>query len=267
MRGIQNHGSVEDLIRSTLGNRFIESEVKKSTDTNPEVVPISENFEKQKHSQTQSNQNSKPGDKSQRYPESNIGPINEKNEQVSEFLTATQNFGPNSNFEIGAGRKLTSFEKSLLTSRGDFDSHMSQKEEPSEIRKHTDEYPEESENDFGEIKIKPRPIKKSKEYLFHRDADEVFECGVTVEGGSSEDTTARLVLKTDMWNVFFDGTIKKNGVCSIPLKKLSLFPDGTTGHAYLEIVVDDVVFVPWESPFRITMSKKVSIQTPSLNRR
>ena len=47
----------------------------------------------------------------------------------------------------------------------------------------------------------------------------------------------------------------------VPLKKLSLFPDGTTGRAQLEVIVDDVIFIPWESPFKVEESRKVKINT------
>lgn len=226
VRGIQNHGSVEDMIRSTLGNRFADSPTKK------ELPP-------QTHQE-----------------QSHIKPVQETIESVNEFLSATQNM-PQEREPQRQERRLTPFQKSLLTSR----------EEEFITPKKREEYFSEPEDDFEEEPIKPNPVRRSNEYLFHRDTDEIFECKVTVEGGSSDNTSARLILKTDSWNILFDGSIKKNGMCCIPLKKLSLFQDGTIGHAYLEIVVDDVVFVPWESPFRITMSKKVSIQIPSLNRR
>ncbi len=45
----------------------------------------------------------------------------------------------------------------------------------------------------------------------------------------------------------------------VPIKKLSIFPEGTTGRASLEVIVDDVVFVPWESPFKVEESRKVKI--------
>jgi hypothetical protein len=230
IRGIQNHGSVEDLIRSTLGNRFIDSQVKKeSMDPNQ------------------------------------TGPIHEMS--VNEFLSATQNI-PQEKDQFRQERKLTPFQKSLLTSRESEFITPKKPESQEQIGNHHEEYFNEPEYaEHGDLDIDTITVKRGKEYLFHRDAEEIFECKVTVEGGSSNNTIARLILKTDSWNVFFEGSVKKNGTCSIPLKKLSLFHDGTTGHASLEIAVDDVVFVPWESPFRITMSKKVSIQTPSLNRR
>jgi hypothetical protein len=114
------------------------------------------------------------------------------------------------------------------------------------------------------IGLKPRqeklPVEPiSKYYPFYRDRDEVFECKVTIEGTIST-ATARLILVTDTWNLVFYGKIKRDGTCIIPIKKLVVFPQGTTGRATLEVVVDDVVFSPWENAFRVEESKKVRVQ-------
>ena len=106
-------------------------------------------------------------------------------------------------------------------------------------------------------KIPAKPI--SKHYPFYRDIDEVFECNVTIEGTMST-ATVRLILNTDTWNLVFYGKIKRDGTCLIPIKKLSVLPSGTTGRATLEVVVDDVVFYPWENAFRVEESRKVQVQ-------
>jgi hypothetical protein len=106
-------------------------------------------------------------------------------------------------------------------------------------------------------KVPVKPI--SKHYTFYRDKDEVFECKVTIEGTMST-ATARLILVTDTWNLVFYGKIKKDGTCLIPIKKLSVFPIGTTGRATLEVVVDDVVFSAWEDAFRVEESRRVKVQ-------
>lgn len=106
--------------------------------------------------------------------------------------------------------------------------------------------------------------KKSREYVLRRDRDETFECQVNIEGGSSSSPVARLIIRTDVWNLIFDGSIKRDGTCIVQLKKLHIFPEGTIGKISLEVIVDDIVFIPWERPFRISMSKKVSISKPFL---
>lgn len=102
-------------------------------------------------------------------------------------------------------------------------------------------------------------VNRKNEYILHRDADEIFECTVNIEGGTDKTSKARLILKTDTWNLMFEGSIKRNGTCVIPIKKLHILPEGTTGEAFLEVVVDDILFIPWERPFSIAMSKKVSV--------
>lgn len=113
------------------------------------------------------------------------------------------------------------------------------------------------------IGLKPKekvPVKPiSKHYPFYRDIDEVFECNVTIEGTMST-ATVRLILNTDTWNLVFYGKIKRDGTCLIPIKKLTVLPSGTTGRATLEVVVDDVVFYPWENAFRVEESRKVQVQ-------
>jgi hypothetical protein len=113
------------------------------------------------------------------------------------------------------------------------------------------------------IKEEEEPVKiqlnRKNEYVLHRDADEIFECSVNIEGGSSASTQARLIIKTDSWSLLFEGTIKRSGTCVIPIKKLHILPEGTTGEAILEVIVDDLIFVPWERPFRVATSKKVSV--------
>ena len=102
-------------------------------------------------------------------------------------------------------------------------------------------------------------LNRKNEYVLHRDADEIFECSVNIEGGSTSGIQSRLIIKTDSWNLMFEGSIKRNGTCVIPIKKLHILPEGTTGDAILEVIVDDLVFVPWERPFRVATSKKVSV--------
>lgn len=192
--GISSFSSVEDLIRSHLGNSFI--------DRSPEI-PIQE-------------------------------PIYQDEEGVDDIISSSM-------------ERLKKFN-------------------PEKNRK-------EEEDLEGEIEIKPlrdfnssnrkdkeSPNKSRNYYPFYRDVEEVFEFKVTVEGSSSN-TTVRLLLENDSWNIMFQGKLKKDGICSIPIKKLSIFPLGTIGKATLEVIIDDILFTPWESPFRIEESKRVEAET------
>lgn len=192
--GISSFSSVEDLIRSHLGNSFI--------DRSPEI-PVQE-------------------------------PIYQDEEGVDDIISSSM-------------ERLKKFN-------------------PETNRK-------EEEDLEGEIEIKPlidfnssnrkdkeSPNKSRNYYPFYRDVEEVFEFKVTVEGSSSN-TTVRLLLENDSWNIVFQGKLKKDGICSIPIKKLSIFPLGTIGKATLEVIIDDILFTPWESPFRIEESKRVEAET------
>ena len=114
------------------------------------------------------------------------------------------------------------------------------------------------------IEIPKIKVNRKNEYIFHRDIDETFECSLNIEGGSLAESKVRLILKTDSWNLLFEGVIKKNGTCSIPIKKLPILSEGSLGEASLEVIVDDLVFIPWEQTFKIATSKKVSIDNPQI---
>ena len=251
---VQIHGSVEDLIRSTLGNRFKE---------NPEI-----------------NESAKPA----LLPPPTLTPSNSIEEtlnSVNETLNSIKKkipSKPKENNQSGEKDKLkekelSPFEEFLLESKKENKSETDKKKkiknsESAQKKSPSKTQPIKESDYFYEDEPMPELVRRKREYIFHRDSDETFECKVTVEGGNPENTIARLVLKTDLWNLVFDGTVRKDGTCVVPLKKLSVFPDGTIGEACLEIIVDDIIFIPWESPFKVSSAKKVSVQVmPSLNRR
>jgi len=264
-RGIQSHNSVEGLIRSALGNRFREQPIntEKPLNEGQQHVPVQTQPQQQEHPQ-----------QSYTSVESALHNVNEVLNSASELINEIESESHQEEIQTEKVQQkpnppkrdteLSPFQRALLTMNESQWNDLQQKvqaptqPEPAPVYRDPETYYEEP---------KSRPTNRSRDYVFHRDADETFECTVNVEGGDPENTTARLILKTDSWNVVFEGSVTKNGICTVPLKKLSLFQDGTTGKAYLEIVVEDVIFTPWESPFRVAMSKKVSVQSPSLNRR
>ena len=274
-RGIQSHNSVEGLIRSALGNRFREQPIntEKPLNEGQQHVPVKPQPQQQEHPQ-----------QSYTSVESALRNVNEVLNSASELINEIESESHQEEIQTTKTQKKTNppkrdtelspFQRALLTMNESQWNDLQQKVQappqpepaPQPAPKPAPVY-RDPEPDLYYEEPKSRPTNRSRDYVFHRDADETFECTVNVEGGDPENTTARLVLKTDSWNVVFDGFVTKNGICTVPLKKLSLFQDGTTGKAYLEIVVEDVIFTPWESPFRVAMSKKVSVQSPSLNRR
>jgi len=260
-RNVQSHNSVEGLIRSTLGSRFIENSAPKQIPA-PAPEPIQEKREIPVHPSIDSTleninevlKETKSQDISERIPQKKKpqAPPIKKKKPISET------------------RKLSPFQEALLMeSESEFSSipaKSSVNEGPRETPRYEESEPVRNTTRYDEPESLG-PIIRRKEYIFHRDSDETFECKVNIEGGSQESNKARLFLKTDVWNLTFDGSIRKDGTCQVPLKKLTVLPGGTTGTAFLEIIVDDVVFIPWESPFRVGTYKRVSIQSPSLSRR
>lgn len=203
MGGVNSFGSVEDLIRTSLGGSFVDKNPPKEEEKIESEIEI---------------------------------PEDEATEEIiNSSIQRLKNFDPST-----YKKKSTSFRE----------------EEPQNPK---DLYRGERE----EIKIPKKQETVSSKinnyYPFYRDIEEVFECKVTIEGTASN-SIVRLLLETEAWDVIFQGKIKKDGICSIPIKKLSLFPVGTIGKATLEVIVDDILFTPWENPFRIEESKKVEVE-------
>lgn len=200
--GINSFGSVEDLIRTSLGGSFLVDK-KKEEEESPRKEEIAVE-----------------------------DPIYQEEEDII---------------------------KSSIQRLKNFDPSTYKKKSPESFK--FQESPEKEE--FQEIKIPKKQETVSSKinnyYPFYRDIEEVFECKVTIEGTASN-SIVRLLLETESWDIVFQGKIKKDGICSIPIKKLSLFPVGTIGKATLEVIVDDILFTPWENPFRIEESKKVEVE-------
>jgi len=207
--GINSFGSVEDLIRTSLGGSFLSD--KSDEKKNEEPLPKKEEIGETQPTYTKSK---------------------EEEDIIKSSIQRLKNFNPS----------------------------LYQKKSKEPLNPSPE--PSREEDIFQESIPKKQETVSSKinnYYPFYRDVEEVFECKVTIEGTASN-SIARLLLETESWDIVFQGKIKKDGMCSIPIKKLSLFPVGTIGKATLEIIVDDILFTPWENPFRIEESKKVEVE-------
>ncbi len=86
-------------------------------------------------------------------------------------------------------------------------------------------------------------------YKLYTDKNENFSADISVKNASLKNSVARLVVETPGINLVFPGTIEEQK-CIIPIKKLKgIIEENTTGKMYLEIIVEDVYFKPWESQF------------------
>ncbi len=238
---LQTHNSVEDLIKSTLGVNFLEKPI--NSVPPPASLPDTEPM----------NEFSILPDIDKLIQKENSKTNTESSNPVQPSAVSQPLYKTISTPQIPGSSKLENPIKSI-------DQPISkipqERKEGAPVRKEIPQkYVEE---------LKVGYDKKSKEYVLRRDRDETFECHVNIEGGSSSNPSSRLIIRTDVWNLIFDGSIKKDGTCIVHLKKLHIFPEGTIGKITLEVIVDDIVFVPWERPFRVSMSKKVSISKPIL---
>ena len=272
---VRTHGSVEDLIRSTLGARFVEAQPQPPQGEPTQInknVPV-DSFGKmeipslEEISEVDRNINS-PGKEKRPAPK----PVCKECKMTeSECICGLEDDEPENGdftFQDPSEKYIDFIEPDVI--EDDWEEELTPFQQvlrSGKFRKPGESIEkqriERFQNTDG-IGLKPRqerlPVEPiSKYYSFYRDRDEVFECKVTIEGTIST-ATVRLLLNTDTWNLVFYGKIKKDGTCIIPIKKLVVFPHGTTGRATLEVVVDDVVFSPWENAFRVEESKKVRVQ-------
>jgi len=98
-------------------------------------------------------------------------------------------------------------------------------------------------------------------YTLYTDKQEDFKCNIGIEGASIKNTSARLVLENTNINLMFEGTIKDDGTCVIPIKKLkNILPEGTEGKMKLEVIADDTFFSPWQDNFSVKVNKRITVE-------
>lgn len=117
------------------------------------------------------------------------------------------------------------------------------------------EYEDESHFDFKHNE----DVELDNYYKLYKDKVEDFKCDIAIEGVSQEDTEVRLIVESDEWTLMFKGEVR-NGVCVIPMKKLSILNEGTKGTIKLEVNADGTLFTPWEDNFIVKASKKVTVK-------
>lgn len=119
---------------------------------------------------------------------------------------------------------------------------------------------EEDEKVIEEPSHKPQSTIESNAYKVYKDKSETFSCEIEVEGAKIKDTQVRLIMETNEWSLIFNGDIDSYGKVTIPIKKLSLFEEGTVGAIRMEVIAEGSVFVPWEDEFEVRLSKKVAVK-------
>ncbi len=125
----------------------------------------------------------------------------------------------------------------------DNDSDMEELDDVIEIEDTEEQIVDDTEDDY---------------YKLYQDKNEEFTCEIKVEGSSTEDTWARIILESENWSLVFPGEIK-NGKCIVPIRKLNILKEGEVGSIKLEVVAEGSLFIPWESQFKVKLSKKVTV--------
>ena len=101
-------------------------------------------------------------------------------------------------------------------------------------------------------------------YTFFTDKQEVFECKISLQGASYNNSKARLVLESDNMNFIFYGKINSEGKCTVPVNKLKNYlTESTKGTVKLEVIAEDTFFEPWSDKFEVQTAKKVTVEVKS----
>ena len=103
-------------------------------------------------------------------------------------------------------------------------------------------------------------------YKLYIDKQEIFECKISLNGATMNEAKWRIVVKTDVLNLMFEGTIDNKGNCKIPIKRLrGLLGEGIKGTMKLEVIAEDTYFQPWESNFVVDRAKKIKVEVKKQN--
>ena len=93
--------------------------------------------------------------------------------------------------------------------------------------------------------------------VFYKDANELFECDIKIDGASYSNTKVRLVLEFNDKALLIPGFINEGHV-EIDVPKLSNIDD-KKGKAILEVIADSTYFEAWSSEFDIENKQSVQV--------
>ena len=133
---------------------------------------------------------------------------------------------------------------------------------PENLEEVEEEEVEEEDKKDSKVEEEEEPIEEKNEnfYSLYKDKSENFSCDISVEGAAINETQVRLIIESEDWTLMFEGDVDKKGKCNIPIKKLGILNEGSTGKIRLEVIAEGSVFTPWEDDFKVKLSKKVSVK-------
>ncbi len=102
--------------------------------------------------------------------------------------------------------------------------------------------------------------------VIHKNKGEVVNCHLKVDGASTQDTQVRLCLEfSDNKNLFFYGTLEKDGNCSIKIPKLSDVGN-KEGKLVIEAVIDSTYFKLYEAVAELKNSVDIEFSKPKISK-
>lgn len=97
-------------------------------------------------------------------------------------------------------------------------------------------------------------------YTLYIDKQEIFECNIEIDGASTRDSKARLIIESPDVNLIYYGTLLSSGECKIPVNRLkNHLKEGDKGNIKLEVIAEDTYFEPWIDTYTAKLDKKVSV--------
>lgn len=90
----------------------------------------------------------------------------------------------------------------------------------------------------------------------YKDKAQTFEFGIKVDGASLKNTKGRLILEQNGLSLLIEGAIDDDGKCKINIPSFSNI-DVQEGNVYLEVIVNNSIFKPWQDKFVLAESVKV----------
>jgi hypothetical protein len=97
-------------------------------------------------------------------------------------------------------------------------------------------------------------------YNLYLDDPKSIKCVAEIAGADASNAKARLLIETKNRCLYFNGKINSNGEVEIPMNSLKgVLNEDIKGKMLIELIVDDMLFTPWESAFTTKMKRKVAL--------
>ena len=98
-------------------------------------------------------------------------------------------------------------------------------------------------------------------YKLYLDKPEEFVCEVQVKNASLKNSVARLIVESaEGINLVFNGKIEGEK-CTVPIRRLKgLLDENAKGNMFLEVIVEDTYFKPWNDAFSVEEHTSVKVK-------